>query len=121
MQFKLMPSVVHSTCFEPWLKGATTVRDEPRLPTSCGSIQQFFGAINMISHVTKDIRVGTIDGYAARGDFSINCPMDNVTMHQERILSCPIPGRIEVTSFQRIETRLNAIKIGIAMVASNAV
>jgi phosphoribosylformylglycinamidine (FGAM) synthase PurS component len=76
-------------------------------------------------HKLDEIGIGTVhDGDTTRSDLTIDggeTAKENVIEHKDSVLANPVPGRIEVTGFKRVENGLNAINISVAVLTRDAV
>ena len=79
----------------------------------------------MVLHKLKHVGVGPVkEGNAACGDFSIDCskPTKNdVVVHEQGVLTDPIPGRVEMPSLEDVEARLYSFNVSIAVLAVDTV
>ena len=70
--------------------------------------------IDVVLHVSEYFRVSTIkEGDATRCYFAIDScePSEDVVIHEERVLSHPVPRRVEMTCFERIEDWVETINV----------
>jgi hypothetical protein len=69
--------------------------------------------------------IGTLqDCSAMRSDLTIDggeAAEESVIEHKDSILANPVPGRVEVMGFKRVENGLNAINISVAVLTHDAV
>ena len=67
---------------------------------------------------------GYYDGDATRSDLAIDggeAAKENLIRHKDGVLANPVPGRVEVTGFKRIENGLNTFNITVAVLTPDAV
>lgn len=83
------------------------------------------GLIDDVLHVVDELGVGPIhDGDTASANFAVEggkSSADNVVEHEERTFMDPFPRQVEMTGLERVEDGLDAIEVGLAVLADDAV
>jgi hypothetical protein len=81
--------------------------------------------IDGVLHVSEHLGIGTIEQRnAASSDLAIDSgkpTKDDVVIHEQGILTNPVPRGVESASFERIKDWLDSINIQVAMLFGNAV
>jgi hypothetical protein len=82
-------------------------------------------AVDHKLHKLDEIGIGTVhDSDATRSDLTIDggeAAEENVIKHKNGVLANPVPGRVEVSGFKRVENGLNTFNIGVSVLTPNAV
>src|SRR6266702_2464553 len=86
------------------------------LPGSCVRLTlRGVTAVDHELHELDEIGVGAIhDSDTTSSDFAVHVSKaseEDIVEHENRVLTNPVPGRIEVAGLERIEDRLNAIYV----------
>jgi hypothetical protein len=112
-----------------WLANNTTAVIQKLLAKLlCSCICLALGGIASIDHKfhrLDEIGIGVVhDGEATCSDLMINgCEMakENIVEYKDGILTNPIPGGVEMTSFECVENGLDAIHVTVTMFTTDAV
>ena len=81
--------------------------------------------VDVVLHVFEKVGVGAVhDGNAASGDLAVDggeTSEDDIVEHEKRVLTDPVPRRVEVASLERVERGLDAVHVAVAVLLRDTV